>query len=124
MYQEGGVSMSDQIKEEIELIDEQDDSALKGLGPIFDKKRDDDKIAIRFECGECCNRVSNGAKLSFNPKFVALVPEDHDELLLQTFSDGELIDKRKLKKIFIPRNRICSIEIEERERKKKDDKKV
>jgi len=115
--------MSDLIKDEVELIEELNDSALKGLGPIFDKKDDDDRIAIRFECGECCNRVSNGAKLSFSPKFVALAPEDRDELVVQTFSDGELVEKRKLKKIIIPINRICSIEIEEKERKKKDDKK-
>lgn len=114
--------MADLSKEELHANEEQIDGALKGLESIFDKKHDDDKIAIRFDCGECCNRVSNGAKLSFNLKFAALIPEKGDELLVQTFSDGELVDKRKLKKILIPINRICSIEVEERDDKKKDHK--
>jgi hypothetical protein len=74
---------------------------------VCDKKP---RIAIEFECGDCCKKVLNGAKIFFKDYFVILLPAEGEFLLLKLFSCGKLVEKQVLAKIVIPVKRICSVE--------------
>lgn len=105
---EGLPEKKDPVLEELE-------SAINELQLDGDKndedKKEDKKIGIEFECGDCCKKVINGSKLFFIPGFVVLVPAHGDCLFMKVFSGGKLVDKQIMRKIIIPVDRICAIEI-------------
>lgn len=97
-----------------EGLPEQKDPSLEGLESALNKMQlnGDKKIGIEFECGDCCKKVINGAKLFFIFNFAILLPEPGDCLFLKVISGGKIADRETMKKIIIPANRICSIEID------------
>lgn len=68
------------------------------------------RIAIEFECGNCCKKVLNGAKIIIIFDFVILLPRHRETLLLKVFSDGKVVDKQIMSSIIIPFDKICSFE--------------
>jgi hypothetical protein len=70
------------------------------------------KIGIEFECGECCKKVLNGAKIFTFRGLVILLPFPGDCLFMKIFSGGKLVDKQKMRAIVVPVSRICAVEIE------------
>lgn len=69
-------------------------------------------IAIEFDCGDCCKKVSNGERLIVIVSLgvVVLLP-DHDKLLhIKLFGDEGIIERQKADAIVIPIDHICSIE--------------
>ncbi|MDN5302531.1 MAG: hypothetical protein PWQ60_2045 [Thermoanaerobacteraceae bacterium] len=97
-----------------EGLPEQKDPALEWLESALNKMQHDGdkKIGIEFECGDCCKKVINGAKLFFIFNFAVLLPASGDCLFMKVFSGGQLVDKQIMKKIIIPIGRICAIEID------------
>ncbi|WP_422445649.1 hypothetical protein [Thermoanaerobacterium sp. DL9XJH110] len=104
-------SFFDKLKEE---LSEQKDPSLEGVESAINKMKHegDKKIGIEFECGDCCKKVINGSHLFFLGNFAILLPEPGDCLFLKVISGGKIVDKEIMKKIIIPANRICSIEID------------
>ncbi|MBE3581746.1 MAG: hypothetical protein IMW96_08995 [Thermoanaerobacteraceae bacterium] len=100
----------DKIKESSpDLVLEELEAAINEF--LDGDKKEDKKIGIEFECGDCCKKVINGSKLFFIKKFVVLLPARGGCLLLKVFSGGKLVDRQILKAIIIPIDRICAVEI-------------
>ncbi|MCL6448760.1 MAG: hypothetical protein K6U04_11515 [Armatimonadetes bacterium] len=106
---EGSPEKKDLVLEELE-------SAINELQHDGDKKdgdkKEDKKIGIEFECGDCCKKVINGSKLFFIKNFAVLLPAHDDCLFMKVFSGGKLVDEQIMRKILIPVDRICAIEID------------
>ncbi|MFZ5645289.1 MAG: hypothetical protein ACOY46_17085 [Bacillota bacterium] len=71
-----------------------------------------DRIGIEFECGDCCKKVLNGAKIFFASGQVILLPAHGDFLFMKIFSGGKLVDKQIMKAIIVPIKRLCAIEFQ------------
>lgn len=101
----------DKIKEN---LPQEKDPALEGLESTLNELQHDraNKIGIEFECGDCCKKVLNGAKLFFIFNFAVLLPEPGDCLFMKVFSGGKLVDKQIMRAIVIPVGRICAIEVQ------------
>lgn len=83
-----------------------------GLEAVVERLSTKKKIGLEFECGDCCKKVLNGAKLFFYKGVAILFPRKGDCLFLKLFSGGNLVDEETMRAIIIPVKRICSIEIE------------
>lgn len=79
------------------------------LGDVFGTN--DRNIAIEFECGGCCKRVSNGEDIDVMNCFVVLRPARNERLCLKLVSGGCVVERQRLREIIIPIDKICSIEI-------------
>ncbi|MCL6560602.1 MAG: hypothetical protein K6U74_17765 [Firmicutes bacterium] len=111
---EGLPEKKDPVLEELEFaINElQLDGDKKDEDKKDGDKKVDKKIGIEFECGDCCKKVINGSKLFFIKNFAVLLPAHGDCLFMKVFSSGKLVDKQIMRKIIIPIDRICAIEID------------
>jgi hypothetical protein len=74
---------------------------------LFDKKK---RVAVEFECGECCKKVVNGAKVFAVKNLLFLLPAKGECLFLKVISCGKIVDKQILSFIIIPFDRVCAIE--------------
>lgn len=94
-----------------EVISVPHDEARSGgpLGAILGKIKKE-RIAVEFECGECCKKVINGASINIISGFLFLAPPLGECLFLKLFSAGKLAEKQILKFIIIPFDKVCSIE--------------
>lgn len=77
------------------------------LGKLVDKKK---RIAVEFECGECCKKVLNGAKIVPLKGLLFLLPAKGECLFLKVISCGKIAEKQILNFIIIPLDRVCAIE--------------
>lgn len=97
------------------LPEETKDMSLQSLETLIERLTDNGKhrIAVEFECGACCKKVSNGAKLIVIPilNVLVLLPSSDDSLLLKFFCDGCLVEKEKIKAIIIRLDNVKAIEI-------------
>lgn len=87
-----------------------DDNGLESvIDSICDSSR---RIGVEFECGDCCKRISNGAKIFFTCDSLILLPKQCESLVLRVFCCGKIVDKQLLTAIIIPLEKLCSIEIQ------------
>jgi len=99
--------------EEDELRSFSDDDGTRSdilqhvFGKLLDKKK---RIAIEFECGDCCKKVLNGAKIFTFKGLLFLLPSRGECLFLKVISCGKVAEKQILNFIIIPLERVCAIE--------------
>ncbi len=92
---------------------EHDEAKHEDLQSIMNKMCDNNhRIGIEFNCGECCKKVTNAAKIFFIFGHVILLPIPCESLVLKAFSGGRLVDKQFLRAVIVPVERVCSIEVE------------
>jgi len=74
--------------------------------------KNNNKIAIEFDCGGCCKKVLNGERLIpiVGLGVVVLLPDRGDHLLVKLFGEDAIIERQLVRAIVIPIDRICSVE--------------
>ena len=74
------------------------------------------RIAIEFECGECCKKVLNiSTEIDVFPGLTILIPPRGESLLVKTFSSGELVDLQLVSFMVLNGTHICSREFNVKE---------
>lgn len=69
------------------------------------------KVAVEFECGDCCKKASNAKIADVVDGVLVLVASDDTLILVRTFSDGKVVDKQLAKVVIIPLDKVCSVEL-------------
>lgn len=69
-------------------------------------------VDVEFECGECCKKAFGGNLALIGNGFI-LLSQTHPSkpILVKAFSAGKLVVKEFVSLIFIPFDRVCSIEV-------------
>lgn len=70
------------------------------------------RVAVEFECDDCCKKALNARILTVVDEFLILVAHDDGCILIKTISGGQLVEKEIAKAIIIPLERVCSIEFD------------
>lgn len=69
------------------------------------------KVAVEFECADCCKKASNAKIADVVDGVLVLVACDDTLILVRTFSDGKVVDKQLAKVVIIPLDKVCSVEL-------------
>jgi len=69
------------------------------------------RVAVLFECDDCCIKASGGRIAEIVDGFLVLVAKEDSFIVVKAISDGELVDKELVKVIIIPVDKICAVEI-------------
>lgn len=69
------------------------------------------KVAVEFECGDCCKKASNARLIDVVDGVLVLAACDDALILVRTFDEGKVVDKQLAKVVIIPLERVCSVEL-------------
>ncbi len=85
----------------------------ENLQTIIDKMCDNNhRFAVEFECGACCKKIKNIAKVFILGDVAILLPVPCESLILKVISWGKVVEKSLLRTAIVPLEKLCAFEVE------------